>query len=294
MSQNNKLFDEVLIDDVILNHHTILVNDIKLHYVIAGSGDPLVLLHGWPQTWYAWKHVIPALAEHYTVIAPDLRGFGDSDKPAGGFDKKTLADDIYKLVHKLGFEQIYLVGHDIGGMVAYAYAAEHPEDVRKLVLMDLLLPGVGLEEVMDVSKGGYWHFGWHMVRDLPEALISGRERIYLSHFFRELSYNPNAISDEDIDEYVRCYSSPGALRCGFETYRTLLADGEQNKKYATQKLQMPVQAYGGQNSAGDMLYQSLLTVADNVSSKVIEGCGHYIPEERPDVFVQELITFLNK
>ncbi len=279
--------------EISLTHHTRYINGVRIHYVMAGSGEPLVLLHGWPQTWYAWKEVIPALAEHYTVIAPDLRGSGYSDKPATGYDKKTLADDVRQLVQQLGFEKISLVGHDIGGMVAFSYAAEYPEEVRKLVLMELLVPGFGLEKLMDVAQGGMWHFGFHMVQDLPEALITGRERIYLSHFFRSLSYNPETIHEEAITEYVHQYAEPGALRAGFEQYRTLFEDSEHNQQLIQNKLEMPILAFGGDRSVGDFLRQSLLPIAEQVSGGAIENCGHYIAEEQPEFFVKELLAFLN-
>ena len=165
-------------------HHTIALDDVRLHYVTAGKGDPVVLLHGWPQTWYEWRRIIPALAERYTVIAPDMRGLGDSSKPATGYDKRTVAADIYQLVRKLGFEKIFLVGHDWGGPVAYAYACAHPGDVRKLVILDVAIPGAGLEKIPQATRrGGIWHIAFHNVRDLPEALIAGRERTYLSWFY---------------------------------------------------------------------------------------------------------------
>src|SRR6266851_3074817 len=149
-------------------HHTIALDDVRLHYVTAGRGDPVVLLHGWPQTWYEWRKVIPALAERYTVIAPDMRGLGDSSKPATGYDKRTIADDIYQLVRQLGFERVLLVGHDWGGPVAYAYASAHPANVRKLVILDVGIPGAGLEDALAFRPTrNIWHIQFHYVRDLP-------------------------------------------------------------------------------------------------------------------------------
>ena len=208
--------------DVALQHHTARVNDVMIHYVIAGQGEPVVLLHGWPQTWYEWRKIIPALAARYTVIAPDMRGIGDSSRPVSGYDKRTVADDIYQLVRKLGHEKIFLVGHDWGGPVAYAYAVAHPADVRKLVILDVGIPGKSTERAFPFRSGGVWHMQFHNVRDLPEALVAGRERIYLTWFYRT-AYNPTAIGEEDIDEYVRCYSAPGAMRAGFEYYRAVFA-----------------------------------------------------------------------
>ena len=158
-----------------LTHRTAVVNRVRLHYVVAGQGEPVVLLHGWPETWYQWRKIIPSLAEKYTVIAPDMRGLGDSSKPAAGYDKRTVADDICRLVRKLGFERIFLVGHDWGGPVAYAYACLNPDSVRRLVILDTVIPGAGLEEITKEL----WHVHFHRVRDLPEFLVAGKEREYL-------------------------------------------------------------------------------------------------------------------
>ncbi|HEY6307274.1 MAG TPA: alpha/beta hydrolase [Candidatus Angelobacter sp.] len=275
-------------------HHTARVNDVLLHYVIAGQGDPVVLLHGWPQTWYEWRKIIPALAERYTVIAPDMRGLGDSSKPAGGYDKRTIAHDIYELVRQLGFARIYLVGHDWGGPVAYAHACAHPADVRKLVILDVGVPGAGLEQALVFRPPrSIWHIQFHYVRDLPEALITGRERIYLTWFYRT-AYNPTALTEQDIDEYVRCYSAPGGLRAGFEYYRAIFTDAEHNTENAKTKLRMPVLALGGERGFRDMALRSMQQLAENVRGGVIERCGHWIPEERPEYLTEQLLTFFSE
>ena len=173
-------------------HYKTSVNGIQLHYVMGdkGEGDPIVLLHGFPQSWYEWWHIIHQLiANNYTVIAPDLRGLGDSERPETGYDKKTVAEDIYQLVKKLGYSKIYLVAHDWGAAVAYSYAAAHPEDVNKMVILDIILPGFGLEEAANFSPNGLWHLSFHAVRDLPEKLIDGKEDIYLNWFYDHYSYN---------------------------------------------------------------------------------------------------------
>jgi pimeloyl-ACP methyl ester carboxylesterase len=181
-------------------HYKTTVNGILMHYVMGGKGDPVVLLHGWPQTWYEWRNIIPQLiANNYTVIAPDMRGLGDSEKTQTGYDTKTLAEDIYQLVKKLGFSKINLVAHDWGGPVAYSYAAEHPKDVRKMIILDTLLPGFGFEEAGDFSPNGIWHFSFHAVRDLPEKLIEGKEDLYLNWFY-DWTYNQSAITPEDREE----------------------------------------------------------------------------------------------
>lgn len=274
-------------------HRTARVNDVLLHYVICGQGEPIVLLHGWPQTWYEWRKIMPALAERYTVIAPDMRGLGDSAKPATGYDKRTIAADIYELVRHLGFERIFLVGHDWGGPVAYAYACAHPEDVRKLVILDVPIPGAGLEQALAFRPRSVWHIQFHYVRDLPEALIAGRERTYLTWFYRT-AYNPTAIDEQAIGEYVRCYSAPGGLRAGFEYYRAIFTDAEHNTENAKTKLKMPALALGGDRGFGELTIRSMNQLAENVRGEVIEHCGHWIPEEQPELLLNRLLGFLSE
>jgi hypothetical protein len=158
------------IDNVTFSHHMASVNGIQLHYVIGGQGDPVVLLHGWPETWYAWHKVMPALAKNYTVIAPDLRGLGDSSKPPTGYDTKTVAEDIHQLVTQLGFKTIFLVGHDIGTVVAYPYAAAHPSEVKRLVVWEAPIPGFAIPE-----RPPAWWVIFHQTPDVPEALVQGKE-----------------------------------------------------------------------------------------------------------------------
>ena len=223
-------------------HQTAVVKDLQLHYVMGGQGDAVVLLHGYPQSSYAWRKVMPALATHYTVIAPDLRGLGDSDKPASGYDKRTVAQDIYQLVKQLGIRQIFLVGHDYGGSTAYVFAAEYPEMVRRLVAIECMPAGLVKDDTISlVAGGGMWHRVFHLVPDLPESLVEGRERLYLSWFYQHYSCNRAAISETDIDEYIRVYASPGAMRAAFEYYRTYFEDTQQGKIYAKTKLKMPSQ-----------------------------------------------------
>lgn len=277
-------------------HHTATVrDDMRLHYVSGGQGEPVVLLHGCPETWYSWRRVMPALAEQYTVIAPDLGGLGDSSKLKGPYTKRDAAEDIYKLVRQLGFERIYLVGTDWGCAVAYAYAANHSENVRQLALMECPLPGLGAEEFMDTSKpGAIWHFAFHMVPDLPEAIIAGKERTYLTWFYKTLSYNPAAITEEDIDEYVRCYSAPGALRSWSEYYRSFFQDAQDNRESAKTKLKMPVLTVGGDQSLGDHLEKMSPAFAEKIHSVKLENCGHWLAEERPEELIQHLLTFLGE
>jgi pimeloyl-ACP methyl ester carboxylesterase len=275
------------------SHHTTSVNGIKLHYVIGGHGDPIVLLHGWPETWYEWHNVMPALAKNHTVIAPDLRGLGDSSKPPTGYDGKTVAEDIHQLVTKLGFKTIFLVGHDIGTQVAYSYAAAHPTEVKKLAVMDFTIPGFG-----PTGRPPIWWALFHQTPDVPEALVQGKEMMYLSWFYRGLAYNPSAITQADINEFVSHYSAPGGMRAGFEYYRGFPQDAIQNMNYSKTKLTMPVLALGagyipvlGGNVTMPSIVYGMKLLAQNVEGITVPNSGHWIPEEQPDFVVKMLDNF---
>jgi pimeloyl-ACP methyl ester carboxylesterase len=269
------------IDNVTFSHRMASVNGIQMHYVIGGQGDPVVLLHGWPETWYAWRYVMPALAQNYTVIAPDLRGLGDSSKPPTGYDGKTVAEDIHQLVTQLGFNTIFLVGHDIGAWVAYPYAAEHPTEVEKLVVMEVPPPGFFPPRPLP------WWLYFHQTPNVPEALVEGKEMEYLSWFYQNLAYNPSAITQEDINEYVSRYSAPGGMRAGFEYYRAFPEDAIQNQNYSQTMLTMPVlalgagyvPAFGGISNPTAVL--AMQQLAENVQGIIVPNSGHFIAEEQP-------------
>jgi pimeloyl-ACP methyl ester carboxylesterase len=278
-----------------VEHHYAQLDDVLLHYVTAGRGPPLVLIHGWPQTWFEWLRVMPALAEKYTVIAPDMRGLGDSSRPLTGYDKQTVARDIWQVVNgKLGHDRFFLAGHDWGGPTAYALATQHPEAVRRLAIVDVVIPGDG----GDFSQGGRrWHHQFHMTPDLPEALMQGREDVYLRWFYREFSYLPTAIGEDEIREYLRTYRQPGAMRAGFSYYRALPQDAATNREIiARMKLDMPVLAIGGAKSRGRGTEpeESLKRVATNVRGVVVPDCGHFIPEEQPEILARLLLDFFGE
>ena len=269
-------------------HKTVNLDGVNLHYVIGGQGEPIVLLHGWPQTWYAWRKIMPILAQHYTVIVSDLPGLGESSAPTAGYNKSSIAQVIHRLITHLGFEHINLMGHDIGGMVAYAYAATHLETVRRLVLAEFWLPGFGLEDGMDIAKGGSWHFGFHMTPEIPEMLTAGREREYLCRLIYRTGVEATAI-----DEYVRHYAAPGGMHNGFEYYRTLLEDGQQNRELANNKLRMPVLVLSAGDSpiGEERLLKGVQTVSIDVQSHIIEGSSHWLAEEQPESLSHQLLTF---
>jgi pimeloyl-ACP methyl ester carboxylesterase len=276
--------------DLKIEHRTAVANGIRLHYLVAGAGDPLVLLHGWPVSALMWRRVIPALAQKRTVIAPDLRGAGFSDKPAVGYDKATMARDVQALVAGLGFKRYAVVGHDIGGMVAYALAAQFRDEVEKLAIVDVPLPGI---EPWDRMQGApaLWHFAFHAQRDLAEALIQGRERLYIESFVRTRAFNPAALADEEIDAYAAQMAAPGCLRGGLEYYRTFADDAAANKAFAATKLAMPVLGIGG-DRLGPMLKGIVEAIGTNARAVTIKNCGHWVVEERTVEFLAALGEFL--
>ncbi len=275
-------------------HQTLRLARVALHVAGAGSGVPLVLLHGWPQTWHAWRKLVPLLAARYRLVIPDLPGLGDSSMPADGYDKNTIAADLREMCERLELGRFHLVGHDWGGPSAFALACAMPEAVRSLAVLDVTLPGIG----PDISQGGRrWHHAFHMTPELPEILVQGREREYLGWFYREFSWQRGAIGEADVDEYVRCYSRPGALRAGFEYYRSIPTDSADNRAILESgyRLPMPVLALGGgrteaRGRAGEPL-ESLRAIATNVRGGVVPDCGHFIPEEQPEMLAARLLEF---
>lgn len=262
-------------------HHFADLTEVQMHYVTAGEGEPLVLLHGYPQTWLCWEKVIDLLAGHYRIIAPDLRGLGDTSRPASGYDKKTVAADVWELVHgELGIDRFYLAGHDWGGAVAYRLAADHRDAVMALSIVDVAIPGDGAPNIG--AGGKRWHHGFLQTLDLPEALIDGREDHYLGWFWRNYGHRPDVISEAHISEYLRCYTGLGAMRAGFAYYRAVGIDARDNENEAA--LSMPVLAVAGGTSwgRGAETGESCRRVASHVSELVLTPCGHWVPDEQPD------------
>lgn len=273
---------------------------LRLHYVTAGDGDrTVVLLHGFPQTWWTWRRLIPLLVQAgYRVIAPDYRGAGNSTRPAGGYDKRTMAGDIHRLLkeHLKIQHPVALIGHDIGLMVAYAYSEMFRDEVSHLVVMDAPLPGTVVFDRLRVDPR-IWHFAFHGTRDVPEMLVAGRERQYLQLFYSARIFDPSAITEADLDLYTTAYSAAGAMRAGFELYRAFDQDAQENRSALARngKLKIPVLAIFGSISntssgVADMMHE----VAENVTGLEISRSGHWIAEESPEELAVSLRHFIAK
>lgn len=271
---------------------------LRLHYVTAGEGErTVVLLHGFPQTWWSWHRVIPALVEAgLRVVAPDYRGAGHSWRPAGGYDKRTMARDIHRLLREhLAIQgPVILVGHDIGLMIAYAYAQAYRTEVSNLVVMDAPLPGTTVFDRLR-SDPRVWHFAFHGARDVAEMLVAGRERLYLQAFLNARIFDPSAISEGDLDIYSSAYGAPGAMRAGFEVYRAFDRDVEDNRDALKRngKLTVPVLAvYGTISNSGPLVEEMMNEVAETVTGLRVPRSAHWIAEENPLAFTEGLLKFL--
>jgi len=269
-------------------HQYTNVNAVKIHYVIGGTGEPLVLLHGFGQNWYMWNRLLPELSKHFTVIAPDMRGMGESDKPDSGYDKKNMAVDIHELVKRLGYSSIKLAGHDIGLMVAYAYAAQFGSEVKKLALMDALLPGV--EPVWSDFSSKAWWFGF-FARPVSGELVKGKEGPFLMDFWPVVGYVKDPFTKEESAEFIRAFSVPGSTTACFHWFGNFPHDALDNHEFEKKKLQMPVLAMGAEYGSGSFLAKHCRVVATNVTENVIAGAGHWIVQEKTDEVQKDLLDF---
>ena len=268
------------------------VNDVRLHYLVAGRGDPVVLLHGYAETSHMWRPLIEKLADKHTVIAPDLRGFGESSAPPDGYGKAAMAQDIRALAQSLKYDRIRLVGHDIGLMVAYAYAAQYPSEVDRLVLMEAFLPGVGDWNSVFLLRD-LWHF--HFYGKTPLALVTGRERIYLEHFWNDFAADPNrSVPENDREFYAKAYAQPGHMAAGMEVFRAFPKDAEDFAQFAKAKLTMPLLVLSGEKAGGPFLIEQGKMVAGNVEGVLVKGRGHWLMEEAPEEVIPKLVEFLNR
>jgi pimeloyl-ACP methyl ester carboxylesterase len=267
------------------------VNGVKLHYKVGGKGSPVVLLHGYGQTGHMWIPAMRELVKNHTVIVPDLRGAGGSEKAPGGYDKKTLAVDIHELVKTISSEPAAVVGHDIGMMVAYGYAAQFPADTSKLVVMDAFVPGVG-DWRNAFPRAAVWHF--YFYGETPLALVKGRERIYFEHFWNDFSADKGkSIKEADRKLYTAAYAQPGGMRSGFAYFSDFERDAADFGPMSQTKLTMPVLSIAGEKSVGDFLGAQARLYANNVQSIIVKGSGHWLIDEAPDQVVPALVSFIN-
>ncbi|MDQ0799010.1 alpha/beta hydrolase [Arthrobacter sp. SLBN-112] len=278
---------------------------VRLHYTVAGEGEPVLLIHGWPQSWYSWRFMIPMfVTAGRKVYAVDTRGLGDSDAPPEGFDLETLARDLHVLIARLGLDQgsgVDIVSHDTGSWIAHALAVAYPEDVRRLVLSDAFIPGVspnppaGYPDMVMVHR--QWHFYFNRVEGLPEAMIEGKERTWLSWFFgpaklaRTWTIEPTAF-----EEYLRVFSKPGAVRAGLAYYRHVFSPEGRSASALRSgcMIDAPTLALGGELADADNLYQTMKSVAPRLAGHVFPGIGHHLPEECPEQMFERVVSFWNE
>ena len=283
-----------------IEHHVAKIDGTRFHYVTAGTGDPVLLIPGWPESWIAWRKVLPLLVSAgRRVVVLDPRGFGESDKPAGGYDLDTAARDLHGFLEATNLATaggIDIIAHDVGTWIAHAHAANYPADVRRLVLTESNIPGItafaaGIPNETANLKS--WQFAFNRLNDLPEILVQGHEQAYLSWIFATKSFRSYAIDSAALEEYTRQYSAPGAMRAGFAWYRANFdAEGlAQAKARAAKRLTMPVLALGGSEGVGDALRATVATLGDRVQGGSITGCGHFLPEECPDELTEAVLKF---
>jgi pimeloyl-ACP methyl ester carboxylesterase len=291
-----------------IEHHIAKIDGTRFHYVTAGTGDPVLLLPGWPESWIAWRKVVPLLVSAgRKVVVLDPRGFGESDKPAGGYDLDTAARDLHRFLEATSLARpggVDIIAHDVGTWIAHAHAVAYPSEVRRLVLTESNIPGVtafagGIpSETINLKS---WQFAFNRLNDLPEILVQGHERDYLVWIFATKSTRSYAIEPAALDEYTREYSAPGAMRAGFAWYRANFdAEGlAQAKVRAAKRLTMPVLALGGSDGVGDALRATVATIGDRVQGGAVapkqagpaDGCGHFLPEECPDELTDAVLNF---
>jgi pimeloyl-ACP methyl ester carboxylesterase len=268
---------------------------LRHHVVIGGDGPPLLLVHGWPETWYAWRFVMPPLAREFQVIAPDQRGIGLSDKPRDGYDTGTIANDMAALMEALGHERFAVYGTDTGMPIAYALAEDHPDNVDSLVVSEAPLLGVAPSPPLflpPLLNARLWHLMFNQLPEINELLVSGREEIFFGAEF-DASAGTHKLPPETVKYYVDLLTAnPEALRGSFEFYRACPTTIAQNEKRKATRLTMPVLAMGGMESTGDMVGQAMSLVADDVQTVVLPDCAHWVAEQAPEALVTELTSFL--
>jgi pimeloyl-ACP methyl ester carboxylesterase len=282
-------------------HASARVGDVNIHYVEGGEGPPVLLIPGWPQSWYAWRYVMPQLVDAgYRVIAVDPRGMGESDAPIGSYDVGTVAAELHALAQTIGLFEggpIDVVGHDVGTWIAYAWAADWRADIRRVAFLDALIPGVSAPRTdlpADEANRRSWHFAFNQLDDLPELLIRGREEVFLTWLFQAKALQPWTITAEDIAVYARQLAAPGALRAATRHYQCALSPRgvAANRLRAEKQLDIPVLALGAERGIGEHIVKALQALATNVQGEVILGAGHYLPEEAANRIADLLVAFL--
>lgn len=283
------------VNETDFQHHYAKVAGQKIHYVTAGKGEPVLLIPGWPQTWYAWRHVMTGLAtEGYMAIAVDPPGTGYSDRPDRGYDTGAVATTLHGMMNQLGHKKYSVVGHDIGMWVGYALASDYPADIKKIALTEAVIPGLAPAPSIFVDPQDnifLWHFMFNQVQDLPETLTAGKEKEYLNFIFDHWSYRRDRVATQT---YIDAYSSPGGLRAGFAYYRAIPQTIAQNKQRAEKKLMMPVLAIGADHATRDAPQQTMQGLAVNLQGAMLSECGHFVTEECPEQLMTVLLPFLRK
>lgn len=276
-------------------HHYVDIAGNKIHYVTAGTGEPVLLIPGWPQTWYAWRYVMTALAEQgFTAIAVDPPGTGYSSRPNDGYDTGAVAKTLHGMMKQLGYANYSVVGHDIGMWVGYAMASDYPAAINKIALTEAVIPGLAPAPnifVKPEENKFLWHFMFNQLPDLPEMLTAGKEKEYLTFIFDNWSYRRDRVATQT---YIDAYSSPGGLRAGFAYYRAIPQTIEQNKQRAEKPLTMPVLALGADHATRDAPLQTLQGRATHLRGVMLEQCGHFVTEECPEQLMAELLPFLRQ
>lgn len=284
----------------IFEHHTVECNGVNIHYVIGGQGKPVLLWHGFLETWYCWRKIMPALAEKYTVIAPDMRGYGDSDKPETGYDGLTLAEDFRALIKHLGFDKIAIAAHDMGAPPALIYAGKYSNEVEALVYLDEpVLLSETIEQILKFSPetmegGGLWWWVFALAPKMPEILIANHEREFLTWFYDQYLYDRSSIDEETVNEYLRTFATPDGIKGSLGVYRAIFETIQQTEPMAETKIDTPVLCLGGEQSLGENTKKMLQQVANNVRGGAIANCGHFIPDEQPEKLLEQLFTFFEQ
>jgi pimeloyl-ACP methyl ester carboxylesterase len=273
---------------------TVQAGSVKLHYVRdGGNGEAVIMLHGFPQTWTAWKKVMPLMSEKHDVIAVDLRGVGGSDKPKDGYDKKTSAQDIKNLMDTLSIKQAHIVGHDIGGMIAYAFAAQFPDRAATITIIDVPLPGTDIFKMVSADPRA-WHFAFHDDPTVPEVLVTGKEEFYYTNFMQRVDAGMGIIGKEEFDDAVKAYSVPETMKTGFEWFRTARIDAKDNEQWFKTKLTTPVLGLNaGKLAPFPYIVEMMKPYAATVEGQAMDS-GHWIPESKPEELAKLLTDFFEK